>query len=217
MAGPLIRFVSDLAAAVAHALYVACCICSTCTAQGLHRYVAPQHQFSPLKAPLVAAEPAAGAVMCPPAFEGMSELKVEFQGHIMRLEQLIEHHGLREADPTGGCRVLLHCQCSCLANHIAPQHHLYTWSSRLSTIAAAADLTGGAQGLLLQKDCVGAVSTFAVVQSCHACTEIPLRARLCPQLFWPACPCTAMKTCGSASFAKLVANQIFLIERHWPT
>ena len=63
---------------------------------------ASQHQFSPMKAPLWAAEPAAGTVMCPPAFEGMSELKVEFQGHIMRLEQLIEHHGLREADPTGG-------------------------------------------------------------------------------------------------------------------
>ena len=73
----------------------------TCLPTSHASLAAPQHQSSPLKAPLLAAEPAAGAVMCPPAFEGMSELKVEFQGHIMRLEQLIEHHGLREADPTG--------------------------------------------------------------------------------------------------------------------
>ena len=117
------------AAAIALAPYVACFLCNTCTAQGLHRHAAPQHQPSPLEAALLAAEPAAGAMMCPPAFEGMSELKVEFQGHIMRLEQLIEHHRLREADPTGGRSALLHHHSRRLASHNVPEHCSYAWSS----------------------------------------------------------------------------------------
>ena len=38
---------------------------------------------------------------CPPAYEGMSDLKLELQGQIMRLEQFIESHNLRQADPLG--------------------------------------------------------------------------------------------------------------------
>ncbi|KAK9823855.1 hypothetical protein WJX72_005957 [[Myrmecia] bisecta] len=35
------------------------------------------------------------------AFEGMSDLKLEFQGQIMKLEHFIEMHNLRDADPFG--------------------------------------------------------------------------------------------------------------------
>ena len=36
-----------------------------------------------------------------PAFDGMSDLKLEFQGQIMKLQQYIEANNLRNADPSG--------------------------------------------------------------------------------------------------------------------
>ena len=36
-----------------------------------------------------------------PAFDGMSDLKLEFQGQIMKLQQYIEANNLRHVDPLG--------------------------------------------------------------------------------------------------------------------
>ena len=40
------------------------------------------------------------------AFDGMSDLKLEFQGQIMKLQQYIEANNLRHVDPLG---VILQC------------------------------------------------------------------------------------------------------------
>ena len=42
-----------------------------------------------------------GRIPCNPAFDGMSDLKLEFQGQIMKLQQYIEANNLRHVDPLG--------------------------------------------------------------------------------------------------------------------
>lgn len=44
---------------------------------------------------------AEGRIPCNPAFDGMSDLKLEFQGQIMKLQQYIEANNLRHVDPLG--------------------------------------------------------------------------------------------------------------------
>ena len=42
-----------------------------------------------------------GRLQPSPAFHGMSDLKLEFQGQIMKLQQYIEANNLRHVDPLG--------------------------------------------------------------------------------------------------------------------
>ena len=42
-----------------------------------------------------------GRCQSTPAFDGMSDLKLEFQGQIMKLQQYIEANNLRHVDPLG--------------------------------------------------------------------------------------------------------------------
>ena len=61
-----------------------------------------------------------------PAFDGMSDLKLEFQGQIMKLQQYIEANNLRHVDPLGtrgapggrgGADATLSTACGQVATH----------------------------------------------------------------------------------------------------
>ncbi len=47
-----------------------------------------------------------------PAFDGMSDLKLEFQGQIMKLQQYIEANNLRHVDPLGTNSCITICDAS---------------------------------------------------------------------------------------------------------